>query len=251
MLLNTGPNITQSTHGLLTTLAFQLGAAAQVRGWRSCCSGAARSSGARRLGHRACSLPCCGGRGTQPPAAPTPPATHSTRPAPQQVQYALEGSVAVAGLGISWLRDNLGVISSPAESETLARCAGGQGARSSAHVPCTGTVGRACRRPRPREPVRLPGPQHYSSTAPPLRSAAALDRARPPPHPAPPLLPAGACPTPAASTLCLPSPACWRPTGRTARAAQSLASQVRGPPAASPARDSQPRSGESVRQPAS
>lgn len=32
----------------------------------------------------------------------------------------LSGSVAVAGLGISWLRDNLGLISSAAESELLA-----------------------------------------------------------------------------------------------------------------------------------
>ncbi len=38
-----------------------------------------------------------------------------------QVQYALEGSVAVAGLGISWLKDNLGLIDSPQESEELAR----------------------------------------------------------------------------------------------------------------------------------
>lgn len=65
MLLNTGPSIIQSTHGLLTTLAFRLG----------------------------------------PSRAP---------------QYALEGSVAVAGLGVSWLRDNLGLIDSPQESEALA-----------------------------------------------------------------------------------------------------------------------------------
>lgn len=36
-------------------------------------------------------------------------------------QYALEGSVAVAGFGVSWLRDGLGLISSAAESESLAR----------------------------------------------------------------------------------------------------------------------------------
>ena len=29
------------------------------------------------------------------------------------VQYGLEGSVAVAGLGITWLRDSLGIIASP------------------------------------------------------------------------------------------------------------------------------------------
>ena len=39
------------------------------------------------------------------------------------------GSVAVAGLGISWLQQNLGVISCPGESETLAR-----------QVPSTGGV---------------------------------------------------------------------------------------------------------------
>ncbi|HME11233.1 MAG TPA: glycerol kinase GlpK [Candidatus Acidoferrum sp.] len=36
-------------------------------------------------------------------------------------QYALEGSVAIAGALVQWLRDNLGFISSSAEIETLAR----------------------------------------------------------------------------------------------------------------------------------
>ncbi|KAI8473361.1 MAG: hypothetical protein J3K34DRAFT_411128 [Monoraphidium minutum] len=74
MLLNTGPEIVPSTHGLLTTFAFQLG----------------------------------------PHAAP---------------HYALEGSIAVAGLGISWLKDNLRLIDSADESEALA-----------ASVPDTGGV---------------------------------------------------------------------------------------------------------------
>lgn len=34
--------------------------------------------------------------------------------------YALEGSVAIAGVGISWLKDNMKFISDPKESETLA-----------------------------------------------------------------------------------------------------------------------------------
>ena len=34
--------------------------------------------------------------------------------------YALEGSVAAAGAAVTWLRDNLGVISSTAEVEALA-----------------------------------------------------------------------------------------------------------------------------------
>jgi len=66
MLLNTGPKMTASTHGLLSTVSFKLG-----------------------------------------PTAPT--------------QYALEGSIAIAGLGISWLQRNLGVIGSAKESEEVAR----------------------------------------------------------------------------------------------------------------------------------
>ena len=38
-----------------------------------------------------------------------------------EAQYALEGSVAIAGALVQWLRDNLGMISSSAEIETLAR----------------------------------------------------------------------------------------------------------------------------------
>ena len=36
------------------------------------------------------------------------------------VQYALEGAIAVGGAGVSWLRDNLGLIQSAAEVEALA-----------------------------------------------------------------------------------------------------------------------------------
>ncbi|PRW58390.1 Glycerol kinase [Chlorella sorokiniana] len=65
MLLNTGRELVQSRHGLLSTLAFRLG----------------------------------------PDAAP---------------HYALEGSIAIAGQGISWLRDRMGFIGSAAESEEVA-----------------------------------------------------------------------------------------------------------------------------------
>ncbi len=47
----------------------------------------------------------------------------------KDVQYALEGSVFIAGAAVQWLRDELGIISSAAESETLA-----------ASVPDTGGV---------------------------------------------------------------------------------------------------------------
>ena len=38
----------------------------------------------------------------------------------EPAQYALEGSVAIAGAGVQWLRDNLGLIDSAAEVEALA-----------------------------------------------------------------------------------------------------------------------------------
>ena len=65
LLMNTGASPVPSTHGLLTTVAYQFGDA---------------------------------------------PAT-----------YALEGSIAIAGALVQWLRDNLGIIGSSAEVETLAR----------------------------------------------------------------------------------------------------------------------------------
>lgn len=74
MLLNTGAAPVPSSHGLLTTVAWRLGA----------------------------------------DAAPA---------------YALEGSVAIAGAGVQWLRDNLGVIERASDVEALA-----------ASVPDTGGV---------------------------------------------------------------------------------------------------------------
>jgi len=64
MILNTGEDIVRSQHGLLTTVAYQLGDAKPV--------------------------------------------------------YALEGSIAVTGSAVQWLRDQLGLIRSAAEIQTLA-----------------------------------------------------------------------------------------------------------------------------------
>lgn len=64
MLMNTGNAIVESSHGLLTTVAYQLGG--------------------------------------------------------QDPVYALEGSIAVTGSLVQWLRDNLGLISSSGEVESLA-----------------------------------------------------------------------------------------------------------------------------------
>jgi glycerol kinase len=66
MLYNTGPRIVHSTHGLLSTVAYQLGAASEVI-------------------------------------------------------YALEGSIAVAGASVDWLKDNLGIIAKPSEIDVLAQ----------------------------------------------------------------------------------------------------------------------------------
>jgi glycerol kinase len=65
LLLNTGTRPVRSKHGLLTTVAYQLGG--------------------------------------------------------QPAHYALEGSVAITGALVQWLRDNLGLIGSSAEIEPLAR----------------------------------------------------------------------------------------------------------------------------------
>ncbi|KAF5932296.1 hypothetical protein HYC85_028467 [Camellia sinensis] len=65
ILLNTGEELIQSTHGLLSTFAFKLG-----------------------------------------PDAPT--------------NYAIEGSIAIAGAAVQWLRDGLGLIKTASEIEDLA-----------------------------------------------------------------------------------------------------------------------------------
>jgi glycerol kinase len=64
LLLNTGIEVVPSNHGLLTTVAYQIGA--------------------------------------------------------EPARYALEGSVAIAGASVQWLRDSIGLIDSAAEVEALA-----------------------------------------------------------------------------------------------------------------------------------
>jgi glycerol kinase len=65
MLINTGETMVGSTHGLLTTVAYKIGA--------------------------------------------------------EPARYALEGSIAVTGALVQWLRDNLGLIESSSDVESLAR----------------------------------------------------------------------------------------------------------------------------------
>jgi glycerol kinase len=67
--------------------------------------------------------------GAEPVASQELLATVAYRLGEQPPQYALEGSIAVAGAGVRWLRDQLGVIDSAAEVEALA-----------ASVPDTGDV---------------------------------------------------------------------------------------------------------------
>ena len=65
LLMNTGEQLSQSKHGLISTVAYKLGS--------------------------------------------------------RHVQYALEGSVAIAGALVQWMRDNLGIIDKSSDIETLAR----------------------------------------------------------------------------------------------------------------------------------
>ncbi|GJP35186.1 hypothetical protein CLOM_g19696 [Closterium sp. NIES-68] len=110
MLLNTGPQVCASQHGLLSTVAFQLGS---------------RREGGRREG----------GRGEEGIAWEEASSTVSSASSGSSsggsgtCYYALEGSIAIAGAAVQWLRDNLGIISSAQEVEPLA-----------ASVPDTGGV---------------------------------------------------------------------------------------------------------------
>ena len=47
-----------------------------------------------------------------------------------EAEYALEGSIGIAGAAISWMRDQMGLIESDEESETLARQVEDTGAHS-------------------------------------------------------------------------------------------------------------------------
>ncbi|MDQ1279917.1 MAG: glycerol kinase [Thermoproteota archaeon] len=49
--------------------------------------------------------------------------------------YALEGSVAIAGAAIQWLRDNLGIIKSASETEEMAKSVAGEGSGGIFFVP--------------------------------------------------------------------------------------------------------------------
>ncbi len=86
----------------------------------------------------------------------------------QPVHYALEGSIAVTGSLIQWLRDNLGLISSAAEVEALAN--GGRGQRR--RVLRAGVLGplrpvlasRRARRARGPHPLREQGTHRAGGT---------------------------------------------------------------------------------------
>ena len=52
-----------------------------------------------------------------------------------EVNYALEGSIAITGAAVQWLRDNLGIIKTAAETEALARKVSNEGAGGVYFVP--------------------------------------------------------------------------------------------------------------------
>ncbi|CAI5500552.1 unnamed protein product [Closterium sp. Naga37s-1] len=129
MLLNTGPQVCTSQHGLLSTVAFQLGRKEEGRGRevRGEAGGVGSRSGAdaaecaeeanSRMGRSA-----SGGSGGSSSGG-------SSSGGSGTCYYALEGSIAIAGAAVQWLRDNLGIISSTKDVEALA-----------ASVPHTGGV---------------------------------------------------------------------------------------------------------------
>ena len=116
MLLNTGRELVQSRHGLLSTLAYQVGPACRGSVCSGCnlivwrmCSGQSRTvlqaqwvapQNAPAPSLRTAALPC-----------PALPACLQLGPTAAP-HYALEGSIAIAGQGISWLRDRMGFIGS-------------------------------------------------------------------------------------------------------------------------------------------
>ena len=81
--------------------------------------------------------------------------------------YALEGSIAVTGSAVQWLRDQLGIISDAAESESLAAQVAGQRRRllrAGVLRPVRAVLAlrrpRRDRRPVPLQHQRPPGPGH-------------------------------------------------------------------------------------------
>jgi len=114
LVLNTGADLHESKSGLLTTIAYQLGipsipAAAPDPG--SPWPGTAPS-----VPH-----PAQATVGPWPGTAPSAPDPAQPSAAPRPPVFALEGSVAVTGAAVQWLRDQLGIISGAAHSENLAR----------------------------------------------------------------------------------------------------------------------------------
>ncbi len=99
LLLNTGTDRYVSKSGLLTTVAYQLSGTGQAAP-DSAISVAAPGP---RLAVPGRPHPVSSAEGARPPV------------------YALEGSVAVTGAAVQWLRDQLGIISGAAHSEDLAR----------------------------------------------------------------------------------------------------------------------------------
>ena len=97
LLMNTGHQPQFSQHGLLTTVAWQIG----------------EEEKKRRKGEKE-----KGRRNSEEAEHPTPNAQNPV--SPPLLVYALEGSVFVTGAAVQWLRDELQIIRSAGEIESLA-----------------------------------------------------------------------------------------------------------------------------------
>ncbi len=60
----------------------------------------------------------------------------------EPAQYALEGAIAIAGAGVSWLKDSLRIIDSPEESATLAASVDTTGGAHCSNPPLGGERGK-------------------------------------------------------------------------------------------------------------
>ena len=108
LLMNTGPTPHLSRHGLLTTIAWELGNRQSAIGNREMHGSGQPAAGSREMRDTAES-------GEADPLLPA-----ACCLLPSSLTYALEGSVFVTGAAVQWLRDELGIIRTAGEIEPLA-----------------------------------------------------------------------------------------------------------------------------------
>ena len=121
ILMPTGPQPCASSHGLITTLAHCLAPSPASHPSPALQQpGGASGSGGEQQQQVEGELQGQGQEEAQGAGGALPSGCYPWPPA-GSVVYALEGSIAIAGAAVQWLRDSLGVIQSAAEVQTLAQ----------------------------------------------------------------------------------------------------------------------------------